>query len=201
MAAMMFPSVAPVVLLYDRLRSGHRARGRGAPADATGLFVCGYLATWTAAGLLGYAVLELGRTLPPFAGLTWDGGGAYLAGGVIAGAAVYQLTPLKDACLVRCRGPLMFLAEHWRHGRLGAVWLGAFHGAWCVGCCWALMAALFALGVMSLGWMALIALLIALEKLWPSKPIANRSVAALLLVLGAAVAFAPDAVPGLAMPA
>ena len=94
----------------------------------------------------------------------------------------------------------MFLLSAWRPGRLGAMRMGVEHGAWCVGCCWALMAALFALGVMSIAWMALIAALIAIEKLLPWRVLANRGVALLLVALGIAVAFAPDRVPGLTLP-
>ena len=90
--------------------------------------------------------------------------------------------------------------QHWRPGRLGALRMGVIHGGWCVGCCWALMAALFALGVMSLGWMAFIAALIAMEKLLPWKELANRGIAVLLLVLGLGVAFTPASVPGLTLP-
>jgi predicted metal-binding membrane protein len=199
MAAMMFPSVAPTVLMYDRLREGHRARGKGAAPDATALFVIGYLAVWAVAGLAAYGLLELGRALdPPF--LRWEEAGRYVAGAVIAAAASYQLTPLKQACLVKCRSPLMFLAERWRHGRAGALELGARHGAWCLGCCWGLMAALFAVGVMSLGWMALIAAFIAAEKLLPVPAAARATVAVLLLVLGLGVAFAPGEVPGFSEP-
>jgi predicted metal-binding membrane protein len=123
-----------------------------------------------------------------------------VAGGVIVGAAIYQLTPLKDVCLRHCRSPLMFVVAHWRSGRLGALRMGIEHGAWCVGCCWALMAALFALGVMSIGWMAFIAALIAIEKLLPWRALANRGIAVVLLVLGLAVAFVPEHVPGLTLP-
>ncbi|MDQ3936737.1 MAG: DUF2182 domain-containing protein [Actinomycetota bacterium] len=199
MAAMMFPSVAPTVLMYDRLREGHRRRGRGAGADATALFVVGYLLVWTAAGLAAYGLLELGRAIDP-AFLAWDDGGRYVTGGVIVAAAIYQLTPLKRACLVKCRSPMMFLAERWRHGRGGALELGSRHGAWCLGCCWALMAALFAVGVMSLGWMALVAALIAGEKLLPRPRAARMAVAALLLALGLGVALVPADVPGFAEP-
>ena len=195
MAAMMFPSVAPTVLMYDRLREGHRARGGGAAADATGLFVTGYLAVWTAAGLAAYGLIEAGRALDP-AFLAWDEAGRYITGGVIVLAAAYQLTPAKEACLVKCRSPMMFLAERWRHGRLGALELGARHGAWCLGCCWALMAALFAVGVMSLGWMAFVAALIAGEKLLPWPAAARRATAVLLLALGLGVALFPGEVPG-----
>jgi len=94
----------------------------------------------------------------------------------------------------------MFLAERWRHGRLGALELGARHGAWCLGCCWALMAALFALGVMSLAWMAIIAGVIALEKTLPYGRLATWGTAALLLVLAIGMLAFPDSVPGLTMP-
>jgi predicted metal-binding membrane protein len=199
MAAMMFPSVAPTVLMYDRLREGHRARGKGAAPDATGLFVAGYLLVWTVAGVAAYGLFELVRAIAP-AFLAWDEAGRYITAGVIVAAAVYQLTPLKQACLVKCRSPMMFLAERWRHGRAGALELGTRHGAWCLGCCWALMAALFAVGVMSLGWMALIATFIAGEKLLPWPVAARRTVAVLLLVLGLGIAFVPAEVPGFAEP-
>jgi hypothetical protein len=130
----------------------------------------------------------------------WDNAGPYLAGGVILAAAVYQLTPLKDTCLRHCRSPFTFLMEHWRPGRLGALRVGIVHGGWCVGCCWALMAALFALGVMSIGWMAFIAALIGAEKLLPWRVFANRAIALLLLVLGLSVAITPKSVPGLTIP-
>jgi predicted metal-binding membrane protein len=95
---------------------------------------------------------------------------------VIVAAAAYQLTPLKDICLRHCRGPFSFLLEHWRPGALGAVQMGARHGVWCIGCCWALMAALFALGVMSIPWMALIAVFSAAEKLLPWRRVATTVV-------------------------
>jgi predicted metal-binding membrane protein len=199
MAAMMFPSVAPTVLMYDRLRAGHRARGRGAAPDATVLFVGGYLCVWTAAGLGAYGLIELVRAIDP-AFLAWDEAGRYLTAGVIVAAALYQATPLKHACLVKCRSPMMFLAERWRHGRWGGLELGLRHGAWCLGCCWALMAALFAVGLMSLGWMALIAAFIAAEKLLPWPRAARGSVGALLLGLGLAVALIPHDLPGFTTP-
>src|SRR4051794_20054249 len=195
MAAMMFPSVAPTVVMYDRLRAGHRARGRGAAPDALAIFLAGYLLIWTAAGLVAYGLLELGRQLDP-AFLAWAAAGRWITGGVIVAAALYQLPPWKQACLAKCRSPMMFLAERWRHGRAGALELGARHGAWCLGCCWALMAALFAVGVMSLGWMAFIAALIAGEKLLPWPAAARRATAVLLLALGLGVAFVPSDVPG-----
>jgi predicted metal-binding membrane protein len=199
MAAMMFPSIAPMVVMHVRIQEGRRQRGQPVAAGATTLFVAGYLVTWTTAGLIGYSLFQLGDALTGDV-FAWENGGAYLAGGIIVAAAIYQLTPLKDVCLRHCRSPFMFLMHHWRPGRWGALRMGIIHGGWCVGCCWALMAALFSLGVMSLGWMALIAGLIATEKLLPWKALANRGIAVLLLVLGLGVAFAADEVPGLTLP-
>jgi predicted metal-binding membrane protein len=195
MGAMMFPSVAPTVMMYDRLRDGHRARGRGAAPDATPIFVLGYLLVWTAAGLVAYGLLAAGGELDP-AFLAWDEAGRWLAGGVIVAAGIYQLTPWKQACLVKCRSPMMFLAERWRDGRAGALGLGARHGTWCLGCCWALMAALFAVGVMSIGWMAVIAAFIAAEKLLPWPKTSRHAVGVALVVLGLAVSIMPADVPG-----
>ncbi|HEY2200612.1 MAG TPA: DUF2182 domain-containing protein, partial [Solirubrobacteraceae bacterium] len=132
--------------------------------------------------------------------LNWGHGGRYFAGAVLLAAAVYQLTPAKNACLRRCRGPLDFVLEHWREGRLGALGMGVVHGAWCVGCCWMLMAALFALGLMSITWMVLIAAAIAGEKLLPSPATTNRVITTGLAVLGLAVMISPGRVPGLVLP-
>jgi predicted metal-binding membrane protein len=199
MGAMMFPSIVPMVLMYARIQEGKRTKGQAAPAGATAVFVAGYLAAWTGFGLLGFAILSLGHELSP-GFLAWDEAGPYVAGAVIVGAAIYQLTPLKDVCLSKCRGPFEFLLTAWKPGRVGALRMGLEHGGYCVGCCWALMAALLALGAMSVGWMVFVAALIAVEKLLPWKPVANRSIAVLLAVLGLAVAFAPEDVPGLTVP-
>jgi predicted metal-binding membrane protein len=198
MAAMMFPSFAPMVTAYARIETGQRHRGRTAPAGATALFVAGYLISWGAAGLLGYTIIEGVRSLG-LGFLSWDELGAYLAGGVILGAALYQLTSLKDSCLRECRSPQMLL-QHWHPGHVGALKMGIEHGGFCVGCCWALMAALFALGVMSIGWMVFVAVLITTEKLLPWRAIANRGIAVLLAILAIAVAFTPADVPALTIP-
>jgi predicted metal-binding membrane protein len=199
MAAMMFPSIAPMVVMYARIEEGKREQGKPTEAGATALFVGGYLLTWGAAGVIGYAIIQGGRALD-LSFLAWDSGGPYIAGAVIVAAGIYQLTPLKDACLRRCRSPMMFLLTAWRPGRDGALRMGMEHGGWCVGCCWGLMAALFALGVMSIGWMVFVAALIATEKLLPWKEVANRGIALMLLVLGLGVAFFASDVPGLTLP-
>jgi predicted metal-binding membrane protein len=192
MAAMMFPSVSPTVALYAKMTRRH---GLSRPL----IFASGYLLVWTATGVLAYGLFQLGDSL--FGGsLAWDSGGQWFAGGVLAVAALYELTPLKEMCLSKCRSPLGFLLGRWRDGRLGALEIGARHGAWCVGCCWALMAALFALGVMSLAWMAFVAALIALEKTLPWGRAVTWGVAAVLLILAVAVVAAPESLPGLVVP-
>jgi predicted metal-binding membrane protein len=188
MAAMMLPSIAPMVLAHARVQIG-----------ATPAFVAGYLLTWAAVGMLGYALVE-GVRLLDLGVLAWDEAGPYVAGGAILAAAIYQLSPLKDHGLRRCRNPRAFVSEHWRPGPIGALRMGVEHGRVCVASSWALMAALFALGVMSVGWMVLVAALIAIEKLLPWRTVATRGIAVLLAVLGIALAFAPEEVPGLTVP-
>ena len=193
MAAMMFPSVAPTVALYARLT---RLRSPVRPL----LFAAAYLVVWAAVGLVSYGLFEVGKTW--FGSqLAWNAGGRWFAAAVLAVAAIYELTPLKNACLAKCRSPLGFLLGSWRDGDTGAVEMGAKHAAWCVGCCWALMAALFALGVMSLVWMAVVAAIITAEKTIPWRRPVVWSTTAVLLVLTVMVAVAPHAVPGLVVPA
>ncbi len=192
MAAMMFPAVSPTVALYAKL-----TRRRGLSRSL--LFATGYLLVWGATGLAAYGVFRLGSSLFG-ADLAWHSGGRWFAGGVLAVAALYELTPLKNACLHKCRSPLGFLLGAWREGGRGALEMGARHAAWCVGCCWALMAALFALGVMSLVWMAFVAALITLEKSLPWRRLVTWGTAAVLLVLAVAVVAAPDSVPALVVP-
>ena len=190
MAAMMFPSLAPTVALYSRM-----TRDRLAPL----VFSSGYLVTWVAAGAAAFAVARAGGTIVGDV-LAWDRAGRWIGGATLVAAAVYELTPLKDVCLAKCRSPLGFLLGAWRDGRTGALRMGAQHGAWCVGCCWALMASLFALGVMNVAWMAFVAALIAAEKTLPWRRAAVYGTAGILLALGLLLLVAPDAVPGLTMP-
>ena len=132
--------------------------------------------------------------------LAWDRAGRWVAGATLLVAAVYELTPLKDVCLGKCRSPLGFLLGSWRDGPAGALQMGARHGGWCIGCCWALMASLFALGVMSIAWMAFVAGLIAFEKLIPWRRAATYGTAGVLLVLGVLLLAAPDVLPALTIP-
>jgi predicted metal-binding membrane protein len=193
MAAMMFPSVSPTVALYARMTS---AQSGVRPL----LFAVGYLVTWTTAGALAFVVaLAGGRAAGDV--LSWDRAGRWVAGATLIAAAVYELTPLKDACLGKCRSPIGLLLGSWRDGWSGALRMGVQNGAWCVGCCWALMASFFATGIMSIVWMTVIAGLIAIEKTLPWRRVAAYGTTVVLLALGFLLLAAPNAVPGLTVPA
>jgi predicted metal-binding membrane protein len=191
MAAMMLPSLAPTAAVFASLVRRELSRVL--------LFAGGYLLVWSVAGIGAYGLFELGKSL--FAGsLAWHSGGRWLAAGVLALAALYQLTPLKRAFLVRCRSALLSPDASWQNTRPGALVMGVRSGGWCLGCSWALMAALFALGVMSVTWMGLIAVLVALEKVGPWGRGARFATAGVLLVLAAAILAVPHEVPGFVVP-
>jgi predicted metal-binding membrane protein len=191
MAAMMLPSLAPAAAGFAAIVRRELSRVL--------LFAGGYLLVWSLAGLGAYGLFELGKSL--LAGsLAWHNGGRWLAAGVLVLAALYQLTPLKRAFLLRCRTPLRFLDASRPNTRSTALAMGLRNGGWCLGCTWALMAALFALGVMSLTWMAAIAVLVALEKVGPWRSGARLASAAVLVVLATAILAAPHEVPGFVVP-
>ena len=164
MVGMMLPSAAPMILVFAAVN--RRRTERGGAAVATWIFAAGYLLAWivfSAAATAGQWGLERAaavssetlRATPVVGGL------------ILIAAGVYQLTPLKRACLVRCQSPLAFVLNEWRDGTGGALVMGLRHGAFCVGCCWLLMALLFVAGVMNLFWVAGIALFVLVEKLVP----------------------------------
>jgi predicted metal-binding membrane protein len=198
MAAMMLPSLVPMAGAYARQARGGSADVTPQSLLVTTLFTAGYLLTWVLVGLVAWFVFEGIRSLDLFF-LRWDDGGRYVAGAVIAGAAVYELTPLKRTCLRHCRDRELLVAD-WREGAAGALRMGLDQGAYCVGSSWALMAALFALGVMSITWMIVIAALIVLEKVLPWRERAEAVTVVVLLALAIGVAFFPGQVPGLTVP-
>jgi predicted metal-binding membrane protein len=195
MAAMMLPSAMPMVLLFSKASSGSTDR----PGLATGLFLTGYLIVWTGFGLVAYGLFRLVRGLDP-SFLAWDRGGPAVAGTAVVLAGVYQLTPLKRVCLRHCRTPLSFVMHHWHSGPIGAVRMGIVHGAWCVGCCWALMVVLFAVGVMSITWMVILAAIVFAEKVLPVGERVAQVLAVALIGFGTWVAVDPGSVPGLTRP-
>jgi predicted metal-binding membrane protein len=192
MAAMMLPSLSPMAVACSRAARGRQARS----VARTLVFAAGYLLPWVAFGVLAYALVEGVRSLDP-GFLAWDRAGRYLVGGVILSAALYELTTAKGSCLRHCRDSRLLRR---RPGVTGALMMGMEQGGFCVGCSGALMAALFALGVMSIAWMLLIAALIAIEKLLPWTVIAIGATAVALALLGVAIMFVPARVPWLTIP-
>ena len=194
MAAMMFPAAAPMLLLFRRVYAQRKAAGTA--VVPTWVFAAGYLLVWTAVGALTWMLVRLGSGLAGRLGSAERGGWAPLAlGAVLVVAGLYQLTPLKRVCLDHCRSPLGFVMTHWREGRLGALRMGVVHGAYCLGCCWALFAVLVAAGVMSLAWMLLLTLVVFAEKVLPVGRWASRAVGAAFLALGVLVASGAATMP------
>jgi predicted metal-binding membrane protein len=189
MAAMMFPAVAPLLLLYRSMASGRS--GGHAPVW---ILAAGYLLVWTAAGAVAWTIVQVGIEIGNRLGAGSRGTVAPLALGVtLIVAGLYQLTPLKQACLRQCQSPIGFLMSHWRAGKSGAVRMGLQHGLFCLGCCWALFAVLVAAGVMSLAWMLLLTLVVFAEKVirpgaWSQKLTGSALVALGLLVAAGAAA-------------
>lgn len=187
MLAMMLPSVAPTVLVHaavsQRLAHPRESRWRSAA------FVGGYALSWSAFSVAAAGLqvwLERLALLSP----AMVDGSPVLGGLVVAGAGAYQLTPAKDVCLRHCRTPLQFVAERWRAGVGGALRMGAWHGLYCIGCCGALMVLLFVVGVMNLGWVALIAVFVLLEKIAFAGTRAGRFASGLALVAAGAALMA-----------
>jgi predicted metal-binding membrane protein len=190
MAGMMLPSVTPAVLLYAAL-SGAR-HGQGQPRVATWTFVSGYLTAWTLfsviAALMQWLLHSATLMSPSMAIASPKVGGAMLIA-----AGIYQWTPLKHACLTRCRSPLAFLLAEWRDGARGALAMGFRHGLFCTGCCWLLMAILLVVGMMNVLWVVLLAVFVLTEKILPHGDWFGRAGGLVLVGLGAWMALAPAA--------
>ena len=183
MAAMMLPSAAPMILFYGTI--AQRRRAKGDPTTGSGLFAFGYIIIWiafsVAAVVLQFA-LEQAALLSPMMETT----SIALAGTVPIAAGLYQWSPLKQACLRRCRSPLEFVVTQWREGARGALIMGLRHGGYCLGCCWLLMLLLFVGGIMNLAWIAGLALFILVEKLAPAGHWIGRAAGVLLIAWGGA---------------
>jgi predicted metal-binding membrane protein len=185
MVAMMLPSAAPLLLIHARV--SRSARERGEPAAPTWVFASGYLLAWTAFSVAATAqqwALERAALLST----KMSAATPYLGATVLIGAGVYQLTPLKRACLAHCRSPIDFVMHHWRRGLGGALRMGLEHGLYCIGCCWFLMGLLFVGGVMNLTWIAAISIFVLLEKAAPRGELVAYTAGVVLLVAGAWVA-------------
>ena len=190
MIAMMFPTMGPMVAAH---RMVTRRRGEG--LTSTVAFVGGYLVVWTLAGAVPFVVLLALSRLPHGAAAPWIPG---TAAAVLIAAGLYQFTPLKTICLRACRTPLGFILTHdFRSGAPGALRAGMLHGAFCLGCCWALMAILVVLGLMNLIWMVALSAVFLLEKNWRGGVVLSRVVGVALVVLGIVVFVRPQALSAL----
>jgi predicted metal-binding membrane protein len=192
MVAMMFPAAAPMVLTFHRVQAGRRERG-GAFVP-TWVFVAGYMLVWTLAGAAAYLAASAAEAAAASLELSPETA-ARIGGSVLVAAGLYQLSPLKDLCLSKCRTPVGFVMTSWREGRLGALRMGLLHGAYCLGCCWLLFAILFPLGLMNIAAMAVLTALVFAEKTLPWGRWAARGTAAVLIGYGALVIAHPRALP------
>jgi len=177
MVAMMLPSATPAILLYATVR---KSRQPDNAAAQPWVFLAGYLLVW----LVFSVVAALVQSRLPSAAMGLESRTAQAA--LLIAAGLYQLSPLKSACISQCRSPAQFISRHWQPGWDGAIWLGMRHGAYCVGCCWLLMALLFVGGIMNLLWIAGLTLLVAIEKLAPRGALFGRAVGLALIVWGLA---------------
>ena len=183
MMAMMLPSAAPMILLFAMIN--RKQREKGSPYVPTGIFAAGYVLVWGAFSLIAVSAqwgLERSGLLSAMASTS-----VLLGAGLLIAAGIYQLTPLKHACLRHCRSPIFFVTQHWRPGGLGALHMGIEHGAFCTGCCWFLMALLFYGGVMNLYWIVGLAVFVLLEKTIPAGHWFGRITGVLLIAWGGAL--------------
>lgn len=183
MGGMMLPSAAPMILLFATFNVRQREAGR--PHAPAAVFTAGYLLVWGAFSVLAAAVQAGFESAGALASAMTGASSGWLAGGLLLGAGVYQLTPLKGACLRHCRSPLQFAVGRWRPGWRGALRMGMEHGLYCMGCCWLLMALLFVGGMMSLYWVLGIAAYVLLEKHAPAGPWLSRGSGIALVASGA----------------
>ena len=192
MVAMMFPTAAPMILTFHKVQAAKRRRGDA--FVATWVFVTAYLLVWALSGVAAYACALVAEAIAVRAALS-SPTAARIGGAVFVAAGLYQLTPLKDMCLSKCRTPIGFIMTSWRDGTVGALRMGILHGAYCLGCCWLLFVVLFPLGIMNIAAMAVITLIVFAEKMLPWGRLAPRATAAALVVYGAVVIAAPHTLP------
>lgn len=192
MVAMMFPTAAPMILTFHQAQAGKRAREGS--FVSTWVFVAGYLLVWSLSGVLAYAGALVAEAIAAHARLS-GATAARIGGVVIIVAGAYQLSPLKDICLAKCRTPITFILTSWRNGTIGAVRMGLEHGIVCLGCCWLLFLLLFPLGIMNIAAMALVTLLVFAEKALTSGEHIAKYVGIALILYGVTVLIFPQMLP------
>jgi predicted metal-binding membrane protein len=182
MVAMMVPTAAPMTLMYAAV--ARKAAAQHSPLAPTFVFVTGYVTMWTifsVVATIAQHALDRAALLSP----TMVSTSARFGAALLIAAGIYQLTPLKNACLENCRAPAHFMSRYWRAGGLGAFRMGLRLGVYCVGCCWILMALLFVGGVMNLLWIAVIAIFVLLEKTIPFGDVGGKVIGATMILVGA----------------
>ena len=184
MIAMMVPSAAPTVLLFSTISRKQAAPGN--PSVGAGIFLAGYLIVWAGFSMSATA-LQWGLQRSGLMAMDMKSNNHLLGGSILIAAGLYQFTSIKGACLQHCQNPVLFLSSHWRPGAAGAFQMGLRHGAYCLGCCWFLMALLFFGGIMNILWIASIAIYIALEKLLPRNEWFSRTAGSILALTGVLV--------------
>ena len=183
MVGMMTGSAAPVMLLFAAM---HARRGEQRTPRVVFAFGAGYLLVWTVFSA-GAAMAQWALHQATMLSAATPTSNPQLSGAILMTAGVYQLTPFKGACLAHCRSPLGFLMSHWRDGTAGALRMGIEHGTFCLGCCWALMAVLFVVGVMNLVWVAGLAIFVLVEKIGPAGAVVARAAGVAMVAAGALV--------------
>ena len=192
MVAVMFPTAAPMILMFARIHNTRRERGQN--FVPTWIFTSAYLLVWSVTGIAAYAVAVAGDALADESAWVMDNAPRF-GGGLLIAAGIYQLTPLKDICLSKCRTPIGFILSSWKDGYAGSFRMGIHHGVFCLGCCWLLFLILFPLGMMNVAVLGLITALIFAEKSLPIGRHVARATALALVVYGAVVVFQPDTLP------
>jgi len=186
MVAMMIPAATPMILLYARVRRRAQLTGEAGGVAPMGAFAAAYLLVWFEFGLIATIAQFALERAGLLSATTMGSASRWLSAAVLIGAGIYQLTPLRTVCLNHCRSPASFLSQYWRPGLSGALRLGVIHGAYCLGCCWFLMALLFVGGMMNLTWIAAISVLVLAEKLTPNARWITYATAGLLILWGIA---------------
>ena len=184
MIGMMLPSAAPMILLFNTVSRRHKEQGQ--PYVATSVFTFGYLLVWGGFSLVA-TIIQTGLNHAALLSPAMASTSPILGGALFIATGIYQWTPLKNACLGKCRSPLDFIMHHWRTGTRGAFLMGLIHGAFCLGCCWLLMGILFIGGVMNLMWVAGITAFLLVEKLLPQGVWVGRFVGFAMILAGAII--------------
>ncbi len=190
--AMMFPSAAPMALAFHKAQAGRRRRGQA--FVGIWAFLSGYLLVWIASGLVAYGGALAAEAVATGLDLSTEAS-ARIGGLILLAAGFYQLTPLKDLCLTKCRTPMGFIMTSWREGTIGALQMGALHGAWCLGCCWLLCAIMFPLGMTNIAALATVAIIVFAEKTLAWGAVVAKAMGVILFAYGLLIIIQPRSLP------